>query len=280
MPDDVDFPRNVIADAIKDRLLQAIMHGQYPPGSRIVETRIAREFDVSQAPVREAVRGLEALGVVEITPFRGARVRLPTRHELIEAYVVRSELEALSARLAMKRMGDDDLRQLLEFGTKMQEAARAGDGHAVAVADAGFHGKLVELAGNGVLERLWRSLEPYSRTYITLVAPGADPQWSADLHKPILEALRARDTRAVVRALRHHFDEASANLASRWADSPTGDDHDGQVQPVPAADGRRATSAPSGGSDGWRAPAARSRMPRRSPVARRAAAVRKVRKSK
>ena len=221
MPEDRELPRNVIADTIKDRLLQEIMNGHYPPGSRIVETRLAREFDVSQAPVREAVRGLEALGVVEITPFRGARVRLPTRHELIEAYVVRAELEALGARLAMGRMTEADLRELLGYGERMQQAVRAHDDHAVAIADARFHGRLVELAGNGTLERLWRSLEPFSRTYITLVAPGADPQWSADLHEPILEALKARNTKAVVRALRHHFAAASSNLAARWVDPPS-----------------------------------------------------------
>jgi DNA-binding GntR family transcriptional regulator len=220
MPDHDELLRNVLADTIKDRLLQGIMNGSYPPGSRIVETQLARELDISQAPVREALRGLEALGVVEITPFRGARVRWPTRHELIEAYVVRSELEALGARLAMRRMTDADLDELLEYQSKMQKAAREGDGHAVATADASFHGRMIELAGNATLERVWRSLEPFSRTYLTLVAPGADPQWSADLHEPILDALRARDVRTVVRALRRHFAEASSNLASRWVDPP------------------------------------------------------------
>lgn len=221
MPGPDELPRNVIADTIKDRLLQDIMRGDYVPGERIVETRLARDFDVSQAPVREALRGLEALGVVEITPFRGARVRHVTSEELIEAYVVRSELEALGARLAMRRMTDADLSELLRYGREMQDAARAGDGHEVAVSDAAFHGRLMQLAGNTTLERLWRSLEPFSRTYISLVAPGADPQWSASLHEPILEALQARDTRAVVRALRQHFAEASSNLASRLAGAPT-----------------------------------------------------------
>ena len=67
--------RSVLAEQVKDRLLQDILAGRYPPHSRIVETRVARELGTSQAPVREALRGLEALGVVEILPFRGARVR-------------------------------------------------------------------------------------------------------------------------------------------------------------------------------------------------------------
>ena len=82
--------------------------------------------------------------------------------------------------------------------------------------DAAFHTRVLQLAGNATLERVWRSLEPFSRTYITLVAPGADARWTAGLHPPILRALEARDTGAVEAALRHHFAEASEHLASGW----------------------------------------------------------------
>ena len=215
--------RSVLADQVKDRLLDGILTGRYAPDSRIVETQVARELGTSQAPVREALRGLEALGVVEITPFRGARVRRPTRRELLEAYVVRSTLESLGARLAVPRLTDADLDELAGCVSQMQSAARAGDGHAVAEADARFHGRILELGDNGTLARVWRSLEPFSRTYITLVVPGADPQWSADLHIPILEALRQRDVEGVVAALERHFVEVSANMAERLPEDPAGD---------------------------------------------------------
>src|SRR5512146_1459361 len=108
MPGDSTISRSVLADQVKDHLLQSILSGRYPPHSRIVETRIARELGTSQAPVREALRGLEALGVVEILPFRGARVRRPSAEELLEAYAVRFSLEALAARLAIPAVTDDD----------------------------------------------------------------------------------------------------------------------------------------------------------------------------
>ena len=210
--------RSVLADQVKDRLLEGIFSGEYPPDSRIVETQVARTLGTSQAPVREALRGLEALGVVEITPFRGARVRRPSKREIIEAYVVRSALEALGSRLAVPRMTDADLAELAGYLETMRAAAHGGDGHAVAEADARFHGRIVELADNSTLEKVWRSLEPFSRTYITLVVPGADPQWSASLHEPILAALQRRDTEAVVDALQRHFEEVSDNMARRWPD--------------------------------------------------------------
>jgi len=210
--------RSVLADQVKDRILEGILDGAYPPDSRIVETQVARELGTSQAPVREALRGLEALGVVEITPFRGARVRRPSRREIIEAYAVRSALEGLGARLAVPLLTDADIAELSGHLEAMQAAARAGDDHGLAEADARFHGRIVELADNGTLEKAWRALEPFSRTYITLVVPGADPQWSADLHGPIYAALERRDSDAVVEALRRHFDEISDNMARRWPD--------------------------------------------------------------
>jgi DNA-binding GntR family transcriptional regulator len=210
--------RSVLADQVKERILEDILSGRHEPGSRIIETKVARELGTSQAPVREALRGLEALGVVDITPFRGTRVRRPSRREILEAYGVRSSLEALGARLAVSRMTDADLRELTGYLEAMRAAARNDDGHALAEADARFHGRIVEIADNSTLLKVWRSLEPFSRTYITLVIPGADTQWSADLHAPILAALERHDTDAVVDALGRHFDEVAGNLARRWPD--------------------------------------------------------------
>ena len=218
MTNDPAISRSVLADQVKDRLLQDILSGRYPSRSRIVETRVARELGTSQAPVREALRGLEGLGLIEILPFRGARVRHPSRSELLEAYAVRAELEALGARLGVPRMTEGDLVEIEALLAVMERAADGGDRHEVALADATFHGRLLQLAGNATLGRVWRSLEPFSRTYITLVAPGADSHWTAGLHPAIVDALRTRDPELVVAALRSHFDRASAHLAEGWQD--------------------------------------------------------------
>jgi DNA-binding GntR family transcriptional regulator len=129
---------------------------------------------------------------------------------------VRSALEGLAARLAVPRITDDHLAELGGHVGDIRSAARDGDGHFLAEADARFHSRIVELADNGTLHRVWRSLEPFSRTYMTLALPGADPTWSANLHAPILAALEAREVEGVVSALRQHFDDVSANMAGRW----------------------------------------------------------------
>ena len=210
--------RSVLSDQVKDRLLQAILDGRYPPGARIVETRVARELGTSQAPVREALRDLEALGVVETAAFRGARVRRPSADELLEAFAIRAELESLGARLAIPHLTDADLEDLSRLVDDMRRAAAAGDNHAEATADAAFHARILELAGNATLERVWRTLEPFSRTYITIIAPGADRRRIAELHVPVLDALRRRDPEAVTAVLHDHFAAAAAMLASLWTE--------------------------------------------------------------
>src|SRR3954452_25308141 len=149
--------RSVLADQVKERLLEAILDRSYPPDSRIVETAVAKELGTSQASVREALRGLEALGIVEITPSRGARVPRLDIAELLEAYVVRSAIEVLGARLAIARMTDDDVAQVLKTGERMQDAAKTGDARAVAVIDASLHEQIMQLSGNTTLLRVWRS---------------------------------------------------------------------------------------------------------------------------
>lgn len=208
--------RSVLSDQVKERLLEAILSGRYPPGSRIVETRVARELGTSQAPVREALRDLEALGVVEIEPFRGARVRRPSADELLEAFEIRAELESIGAREAAPWIEDDDLEALARDLAEIMAAARAGDARAQAASDARFHARIVDLSGNRTLGRVWRYLEPYSRTYITILSPGLDLVRSAELHVPVERALRGRDPVAASEAIHRHFAVAGEMLRLAW----------------------------------------------------------------
>ena len=85
--------RNRAHDRVRWTILERIMDGTYQPGERLKELTLAREFRVSQAPVREALRKLEAIGVVRSEPYRGARVRELSPTELRDAYQLRGILE-------------------------------------------------------------------------------------------------------------------------------------------------------------------------------------------
>lgn len=206
------FIRANLREQIKDLILQRIVAHDYPPGARLVETRIAQELGVSQAPVREALRDLEQLGCVVHEPFRGCSVRAFSADELLEAFPVRAALEALAARLAAERMTEDELLQLADLLETMRAAARRGDAHDQSQANASFHATIVRAARNSLLERQWSFLEPYSRTYLTVSQPGLDLLALSERHVPILDALRARDGEAAAAAMHQHLMDAAELL--------------------------------------------------------------------
>lgn len=203
--------RHVLRTQVKDILIERIIEGHYKPGARLVETQIARELGVSQAPVREALRDLESVGIVESFAFRGAKVRQPTRAELIEAFPVRAALESLAAGEAALLITDAQLDQLEKLISQMESAAEQGKIHQQAIANAQFHALIVQAAQNKTLERLWAFLEPSARTYLTAARSGVNLTRLAVRHRRILKPLRNRDAEGAAAAMREHLLEAG-----RW----------------------------------------------------------------
>jgi DNA-binding GntR family transcriptional regulator len=196
--------RTMYREQIKEVLLERILDGAYEPGERIVETRVAREFGVSQGPVREALRELESLRLVVSEPFVGVRVRAVTLQELGEIYPVRSGLEEVAARTAALRLGGD-VRAIEAELEAMRRVAATGDVHEFMLHDVQFHRLIVEGSGNRTLTELWTSLHVEARTMITYTRYG-DLHAIAESHVPILEALRACDPEGASATLRHHFE--------------------------------------------------------------------------
>jgi DNA-binding GntR family transcriptional regulator len=197
--------RVVLREQVKEAILERILTGEYAPGERLVETRIAEEFGVSQAPVREALRDLELLRFVESEAFRGARVRAVSQDELLEIYPVRQALERVAAESAAARLTERDLEALGQEVEGMTEAADRGDLHDQAEHDVAFHRIIVDASGNSILGDVWRSLRVEARTLITAVKTGVSGREIADMHRPILEALRTRDPDASGAAISEHF---------------------------------------------------------------------------
>lgn len=199
-----------LSEQVKEWILDQIFLGEMQPNERIIEAQVAKELGVSHAPVREALRGLESLGVVDIRPFSGARVHRQTHQEIIDAYTVRSHLESLAVRIAVERQSD--LSALPALLGDMYYAAASHDLRKLAEADTKFHEAIIEASGNTELFRVWKGMQPRLRAYITLVTRGSDPHWTVALHPPILEALMRQDTEAAVEALVRHFDLARERL--------------------------------------------------------------------
>jgi len=209
--------RTVLREQVKDVLLQRIVRGELKPGERLVETRIASELGTSQAPVREALRDLELLRMVESEPFRGARVRAFGDDELVEVYPVRAALEELAAKLATKRLAGDVAVLERELDA-MRQAARDGDLSTLVQHDIAFHREMVEAAGNPVLEQCWKSLGVEGRITISLYGTYVEPHDAAEKHVPILDAIRAGTPGAAGREARRHVEEFG-RIARRRAKS-------------------------------------------------------------
>jgi len=206
---------HMLGDQVKEHLLTAILVGDFAPGERIVETRIARDLGISQGPVREALRDLAVLGLVELEPYRGARVRRPSTAEFQEAMGVRAELEALAAMAACPRAAREDLAVLGEMVEEMSALAAAGDMKTYVRRNTEFHRAVVRLSGNRTLARLWELLEPFARTYITATAAPVDTAWVRRSHLRIVEALASGDPVAAAAIMREHSRDTRAQVGRR-----------------------------------------------------------------
>jgi DNA-binding GntR family transcriptional regulator len=199
--------RRVFREEIREQLIEDILNGRLQPGARIVETRIAQQFGVSQGPVREALRDLELFGFVVSSPFRGTQVRQITTDDLLQIYPIRAALEAVAARAAAERIDDATLNHLEELITSMREAAARDDHRAQADADHAFHAAIVKASGNHMLEHVWQTMRLSITTCVTRSVTHRSLHELAERHTVVLDALRAHDPDRAEAAIRRHIEE-------------------------------------------------------------------------
>ncbi len=149
-------PGTALGDTLPDRLrrqiAQWIFDGQLPAGQRLDERGLAEKLSVSRTPVREALRQLQAAGLVDIAPNRGAVVAIVDPQRLVELFEVVAEFESVCTRLATLRMTPIEKGHIQELLSEEQTAARAGDVDAFATANRRLHTAIVAGAHNAVLE--------------------------------------------------------------------------------------------------------------------------------
>ena len=197
--------RTVMREQIKELIIQRILEGTYKPGERIVELQLVQELGVSQAPVREALRDLEAMRFIDREPYKGARVRAVSRDELAQSYPVRAVLEELAGQMATPRATVELFSQLDSEVQDMRKAARNKDQHSLLVHDARFHELIVEAAGNTILLDTWSGLRIEAFTLVSVVTSHLDLVAIANTHLPILDALRSGDAHLTGKVMREHI---------------------------------------------------------------------------
>ena len=194
-----------MADTVRNALEQMIVTGAFADGERLDEIRLAERFGVSRTPLREAFQGLAASGLVELLPRRGAFVRHPAFHQMVEMFEVMAELEALCGRLAARRILPEGLADLRATVIACEAAVTAGDSDGYYRQNERFHHLIYAASGNDFLaaeaQRLHKRLQPFRRMQLRLRGRLAQ---SLTEHRRILGALETGDGAMAEAALRDH----------------------------------------------------------------------------
>ncbi len=199
----------------------AILGGDLAPGSIHSAVSLAELLGVSPTPVREAMLELATMGLVEVLPNRGFRVTTIDDQDLDEICQLRMMLEVPAMALVIARAGDEGLDELEQPLRALEEAARARDVPTFLVADRDFHLSLLRLAGNHRMVEIIAELRDQTRIVGLHSLAEADAlRATAAEHRPILDALRARDVTAAQRLMTVHLDHTRGAWSGREETEP------------------------------------------------------------
>ena len=220
-----------------DTLRDAILTGQLKPDEALPELRLARELDVSQAPIREALLKLEHVGLVTRVPNKGAAVTELSLRELRERMDVRAWLEEVAFVQAAQRMGEEAFDALRARYDELHATLQADKHFEISRADLRFHQHVWACSGNAYLaETLTHAATPLF-AFIS-IAPALyrsdieSLKRSVESHLDLIDALRSRDAERVRRVLRRHLQDGTA---FKVAQSPLTSD---AAEAAAQADGR------------------------------------------
>lgn len=203
-----------LAQRVHARLREAIAAGSLAPHAKLSERGLAEMLGVSPAPVRDALRRLEAEGLVHTHPRRGSFVADLGSDQLRQLGRIRASLEGLAAAFAAERATAADAAGLRAKLTPMSEATEAGDLPALAAANDALHAAILAIAGNAVLTRTLQSIRGYdalTRARILAARP-QEPGRALREHAGIVAAIRRGDAATAEARMRAHT-LRSMNLA-------------------------------------------------------------------
>lgn len=207
--------------AVLERISEAITSGRYPPTTPLSEAALAEEFEVSRTPVREALKQLQAEGLVRVVPRVGTFVAEPSRRDIIELFQVKEVLEGLAARQLALRGRVPELDELVRNVELSEQAVAAGDPDAYADLVHEFHRLIVASSDNTKLiahnETLMNQLA-YDRLVRTTLSRPERPAHSVAEHRAILERILDKDAYGAEDAMRDHVRSSYRVLLQGLAD--------------------------------------------------------------
>lgn len=206
-----------LSGVLEREIEKAILGGEIPPGKRVNENLLATRFGTSRGPVREALRALEGLGLVELIPNRGVFIRQPAVEEAIEIYDVRTVLFGLAGKLLAARVTDAEIARLKGYLEQMEAAARSRDFDRYYPLNLAFHEFIIDACGNATLAAQYRGLVKKLHLFrARSLVQGGGLEVSNSEHREMVEAVAARDPERAQRAHSDHVARAKARLLAAY----------------------------------------------------------------
>ncbi|MBM3678050.1 MAG: GntR family transcriptional regulator [Actinobacteria bacterium] len=193
---------------VSEAVRRAIVEGRVAPGERLKEEELARGLGISRTPVREALLILQAEGLVDAAPNRGATVRAHTADDLEELYELRALLEGYAARRAASRIDDSAIARLAESCERFARLKGAPI-EGIVAENATFHGLILELADSERLAAMVRSVVQLPLVYRSYAYYSPEQTAiSLHYHRQITAALARRDAERAELVMKEHVYEA------------------------------------------------------------------------
>lgn len=210
--------RGDLVNNVVRQIIEAIVKGRLHPGDQLVEMAVAEQLGVSRGPVREAIRRLEQMGVIEKIPYRGAFVSVLTTRDVKELHDLREPLEGLAARLLAEQRGPEAAAKLAAIIDRMRNVDPADDPSLMVTLDAGFHDALIKLSEHKLLQELWVTISVRLHTFLLLKQDRlyGTPAEAAALHEPIIKAIAESNPRRAEQEARHHVASAGRQHVIDW----------------------------------------------------------------
>ena len=201
-------------DTVYLKIKNAIRKRYIKQGSQLVEGSLAQNLGVSRTPVRSAIRRLEADGLVNSIPNRGAFVITPTLKEIEETFLVRSNLEQMAARLTAATITPGQVATLTELIEQEKVIFENQDLDEYYVVNDTFHHKIAEFSNNNVLTSYVATLLDRTRIFLILFDPFSKLSISPSLqdHQSIVAALEQHDGEKAAEAVAIHIRSSIDNL--------------------------------------------------------------------
>ena len=199
--------------AVQREMERMIAAGELAGGDRVNESALAMKLGVSRAPVREACRALERIGLLRSELNRGFFVREISTKEALDIYDLRAALFAMVGRLAAAQASSAQLAELEDLVARMDEAVERDDLATFYPLNVEFHTRLVACADNHKLMQIWPTLEAELHLFRRrgLVLPGSLRK-SNYQHRQMVAALKAGDGETAARLMEQHILDGKARL--------------------------------------------------------------------